>query len=190
MPAARFFEREGDRLYHGLVEGFRGVQFGGPLPCARGETRAVVVSVGALGSFPESRPVGMPCVALCTLYLMEGPREHLLSHKLTSAGAPVAELLAGVQRLLDIYQDKGYALKATLIPGGSSSHKATLTPVGSSAGSSAGGLGSSFEVRLEGPANLWSLQARGWYSAELPSPCAVSESVLSAVTCCRCFRLP
>jgi hypothetical protein len=40
FPAARYYERLGDRLYHNLVEGFREEQFGGPQPCAPGELRA------------------------------------------------------------------------------------------------------------------------------------------------------
>lgn len=55
--------------------------------------------------------------------------------------------LAGVQQLLDIYVDRGYALKATLTP--------AATPNGSGGGPAQG----AFEVRLEGAANLWSLQA-------------------------------
>ncbi|EFN55426.1 hypothetical protein CHLNCDRAFT_134590 [Chlorella variabilis] len=89
----RYFERHGELIYRGLVEGFRGEQFGGPPPCA--------------------------------------------------PGASSQELLAGVQRLLDIFVAKGFALKATLTP-----HT-----------SSGGGGGGGFTVRLDGPANLWSLQA-------------------------------
>lgn len=90
---ARFFERQGDRIYRGLVEGFRGEQFGGPLPCA--------------------------------------------------PGASSKEVLAGVESLLGVFNAQGYALKASLTPG----------PSSSSVG------GTTFAVRLEGPANLWSLQA-------------------------------
>lgn len=61
---------------------------------------------------------------------------------LPAAGASSQELLAGVQRLLDIFVAKGFALKATLTP-----HT-----------SSGGGGGGGFTVRLDGPANLWSLQ--------------------------------
>ncbi|KAI3428408.1 hypothetical protein D9Q98_007235 [Chlorella vulgaris] len=32
----RFYERHGELVYRGLVEGFRGEQYGGPLPCAPG----------------------------------------------------------------------------------------------------------------------------------------------------------
>ncbi|KAI7836094.1 hypothetical protein COHA_010022 [Chlorella ohadii] len=106
-----FFEREGDRLYHGLVEGFRGVQYGGPAP---------------------AKP-----------------------------GASMEELLAGVQQILDIYVANGYALKASVTPGssggGGGSGRPTLSPVDGT--SAAAGAGSSFTVKLEGPANLWSLQA-------------------------------
>ena len=63
----------------------------------------------------------------------------------TAAGAPPEALLAGVQQVLDIFMSQGYALKATLTPGSSSSSS-----------SEAGSL--SFTVRLEGPANLWGLQ--------------------------------
>lgn len=71
------------------------------------------------------------------------PPSHLPIHPppTAHAGAPDAELLAGVQRLCDIYVERGYALKATLVPGGR------------------GGAAPAFEVKLEGPANLWSLQA-------------------------------
>lgn len=66
------------------------------------------------------------------------------------------ELLAGVQQILDIYVANGYALKASITPGGSGgSGRPTLSPV---EGASAASAGSGFTVKLEGPANLWSLQ--------------------------------
>ena len=73
------------------------------------------------------------------------------------AGAGMDELLASVKKILDIYVANGYALKASLIPGstGGGSGRASLSPVD---GSGAAAAGSSFTVKLEGPANLWSLQ--------------------------------
>lgn len=59
------------------------------------------------------------------------------------AGAPAEELLSGVQAVLDIFSDRGFALKTSVVPSGSSSD---------------GRL--AFTVRQEGPANLWSLQVR------------------------------
>lgn len=127
--AAAFFERQGERLYRGLVEGFRGVQYGGPPPCP--------------------------------------------------PGAPTADLLAGVQQILDIYAAQGYALKATVAPGdgGAPGGKPTLSPVGGGGGSG----GEAFTVKLEGPANLWSLQVGGWRQRVLGP---------HAPTCsCCCLRL-
>jgi hypothetical protein len=49
-------------------------------------------------------------------------------------------LLDGVQQLLDIFLAKGFALKGSLTPGPGAD---------------------AFSVRLEGPANLWSLQVGG-----------------------------
>lgn len=53
------------------------------------------------------------------------------------AGASTAQLLDGVQQLLDLFLAKGFALKGLLTPGPGAD---------------------AFTVRLEGPANLWSLQ--------------------------------
>ncbi len=71
------------------------------------------------------------------------------------------DLLAGVQQILDIYVANGYALKASVTPGssgGGGAGRPTLSPVDGT--SAAAGAGSSFTVKLEGPANLWSLQVR------------------------------
>ncbi|GAB4822963.1 hypothetical protein N2152v2_010009 [Parachlorella kessleri] len=83
----------GERIYSGLVNGFRGVQYGGPQPC--------------------------------------------------SPGCSFQELMAGVQQVLDIFTGQGFAINTTL---------SSVTPAAS-------GRGGSFSVKMEGPANLWSLQS-------------------------------
>lgn len=140
--AARFFERQGDRLYHGLVEGFRGESFGGPLPRAPGEPLAWGSSLprAARAPMPAHACLPAPTTARChraTVGLATSPP---LTCPTVDAGAPVDELLDGVRQILAIYESKGYALKATLTPGNTN------------------GSGATFTVKLEGPANLWSLQ--------------------------------
>ena len=81
------------------------------------------------------------------------------------AGATNSELLEGVQRLLDVYVANGYALKSSL----------QVTPGSDAAGSGLAGP-TSFTVRLEGPANLWSLQSlaaqRQWLRSCAPAGAA------------------
>lgn len=199
--AARWYEREGERLYQGLVEGFRGVQYGGPPPCPPGGMRwrlgSVLHAYGGGRSLLRSLPRTVPSSAAqyaqhrhpslacpATLRLSSYP-----SHP---AGASDAQLLAGVQRLLDIYVDRGYALKASLAPGssGGGGGRATLSPLGAGAAAAA----VDFEVKLEGPANLWSLQvgaAQGGQGAPLRvqrRPRAAGCSGLPCQTACLAGR--
>lgn len=101
------------------------------------------------------------------------------------------ELLAGVQQILDIYVANGYALKATITPGssgGGGSGRPTLSPVD---GTSAASAGSSFTVKLEGPANLWSLQVRMVGStAGFKYPCCSLRVLRYSVACLRAIWQP
>ncbi|WIA29070.1 hypothetical protein OEZ86_011581 [Tetradesmus obliquus] len=90
---AYFFQKTGDLVYDGLLNGFRGEDFGGPPPAP--------------------------------------------------AGASIQQLAAGVQQLLSIMVDKGYALRAEVADVASSS-------------SSSGG---SFSVSIQGSCNLWGINA-------------------------------
>ncbi|KAF6266753.1 hypothetical protein COO60DRAFT_12124 [Scenedesmus sp. NREL 46B-D3] len=90
-----FFQKTGDLMYDGLLNGFRGEEFGGPPPAP--------------------------------------------------AGASIQQLAAGVQQLLSIMVDKGYALKAE------------VKGVTSSGSSSRGG--GSFSVSIQGSCNLWGVNA-------------------------------
>ena len=66
------------------------------------------------------------------------------------AGATNSELLKGVQQLLDVFVANGFALKSSL----------QVTAGSDAAGDGPAAAGpTTFTVRLEGPANLWSLQA-------------------------------
>lgn len=130
--AARFYEREGERLYRGLYEGFRGVQYGAPPPAPPGAPAAPVLSPSSHSLLLLGRAGGSQ---------LQQPPTNQPPAPLSAAGAPLGQVLAGVQQLLDIYTDRGYALKATLTPGAS------------------GGGAAEFTVRSEGSANLWSLQA-------------------------------
>jgi hypothetical protein len=84
----------GDLIYDGLLNGFRGEEFGGPPPAP--------------------------------------------------AGASIQQLAAGVQQLLSIMVDKGYALKAA------------VSDVAPSSSSSSSG---SFSVSIQGSCNLWGINA-------------------------------
>jgi hypothetical protein len=64
------------------------------------------------------------------------------------AGASIQQLAAGVQQLLSIMVDKGYALRATVTDVAASSS--------SSSSSSSGG---SFSVSIQGSCNLWGINA-------------------------------
>lgn len=101
------------------------------------------------------------------------------------------ELLTGVQQILDVYVANGYALKATITPGssgGGGSGRPTLSPVD---GTSAASAGSSFAVKLEGPANLWSLQVRmGGSTAGCKCPCCSLRVVCYSVVCRRAIWQP
>jgi len=88
-----FFEAAGDRIYEGLVKGFRGEEFGGPPP--------------------------------------------------PSKSASLEELVGGLRRILQIFEEKGYCLKAEL----------------SEVEGEGEGGGGSFTVRITGPATLWGLTA-------------------------------
>lgn len=59
-----------------------------------------------------------------------------------NAGCSFEQLLAGVQAVLDVFIERGFAIRATV----------------SNAVPDASGQGGTFRVRLEGPANLWGLQ--------------------------------
>jgi hypothetical protein len=67
------------------------------------------------------------------------------------AGASIQELAAGVQQLLSIMVDKGYALRATVTDVASSS--------GSGSSSSSSSSGGSFSVSIQGSCNLWGINA-------------------------------
>lgn len=140
----RFFEREGDLIYRGLVDGFRGTQYGGPPPCAPGEAPAAAsASIAPLATCERCSPA----LSHAATALGNATHRQPHGHPPSPAGAPTSELLAGVQRILDIYVEEGYCLKATLTPGGGTG--------GATVGT---GGGATFTVKLDGPANLWSLQ--------------------------------
>ena len=69
-------------------------------------------------------------------------------------GAPTAAVLAGVEALLRVFVDQGFAIAASV----RDVRPASAADLGGGSGA-AGGV--AFTVRLEGPANLWALRARG-----------------------------
>lgn len=92
------------------------------------------------------------------------------------AGASLDELLAGAKRLLQIFEEKGYCLKAEIsdvVAGGDGGDDlgGGLSSGGGSGSSGSGGGGSggggTFTVTINGPATLWGLRALATQNAAI-----------------------
>ena len=146
QPAARWFERQGDHIYRGLVEGFQGVQYDGPLPCPPGATptclllcayivegrsgatrlqRAALRGNHTTACWEERRISARPCIGVATtgITLRRLPAHppappSLPTPRHACAGADTSQLLEGVSALLALFEAQGYALRARVTPGG------------------------------------------------------------------------